>query len=54
MGLYMAVCNETNNAKAFTSYEDFKEFAVKEKYAYSYFELGEINEIADVDLFYYE
>lgn len=52
--LYMAICNETNNVKMFAGYEDFKEFAVKERYAYSYYELGEAKEIMDVGLFYYE
>jgi hypothetical protein len=54
MELYLAICNETNNSKVFISYEDFKEFAVKERYAYSYFKLGDAVEIADVDLYYYE
>ncbi|MCM3387248.1 hypothetical protein M3649_03765 [Ureibacillus chungkukjangi] len=54
MDLYLAVCDETNTAKVFTDYEDFREFAVKERYAYSYFKLGNVDEIPDVELFYYD
>lgn len=54
MGLYFAICSESNNVKVFTGYEDFKEFAIKERYAYSYYEIGSAREIADVDLFYYD
>lgn len=54
MELYLAVCSETNTTKVFIGYEDFKEFAVKERYAYSYFKLGDVTEIPDVDLFYYD
>lgn len=54
MSMYLAVCNDTNNVKMFTNYDEFKDFAVQNRYAYSYFELGDLREIPDVDLFYYE
>lgn len=52
MDLYLAICNETNTVKMFTDYRRFKDFAVEEKYRYSYFNVGEVEEIPDVDLFY--
>jgi hypothetical protein len=54
MEIYLAVCSETSAVKMFADYEKFKEFAVKERYAYSYFNLGSVEEIPDVDLFYYD
>lgn len=53
MGLYLAICHETNNVKAFTGFEDLKEFAISHKYSHSYYQLGEVQELMDVDLFYY-
>lgn len=54
MELYLAVCAETNNVKMFTSYEEFKEFAVQARYSHEYYKLGAIEQIMDVDLFYYD
>ncbi len=54
MNIYLAVCSETNTVKMFTCYEDFKEFAIEERYAYNYYEIGNAVEIPDVDLFYYD
>lgn len=53
MDLFIAIDTETNDVKMFIGYEDLKEFAEKERYAYDYFKLGDLREIPDVDLFYY-
>lgn len=54
MELYLAICSETNNVKMFTGYEEFKEFAVKNRYSHDYYRIGAIEQVMDVDLFYYD
>lgn len=54
MELYMALDTDTNEAKIFADYDDFKGFAIEHRYAYNYYSLGETYEYTDVELFYYE
>lgn len=54
MGLFVAVNNSTNIVRMFTNYDDLKEFSIKKQYSYSYYRIGEAEEIPDIDLFYYE
>lgn len=54
MELFIAINNETNEVKMFNNREDLKEFAIKKQYSYSYYVLGDVEEIPDIDLFYYE
>lgn len=53
MELYLAVNTKTNDVKMFIGYEDLREFSIEERYAYDYFKLSNLEEIPDVDLFYY-
>lgn len=50
--MYVAICNETNNVKMFIGFEELKEFAQEHKYSYSYYQLGDVRDISDVELEY--
>lgn len=51
--LYMAVNSETNETLVFTGYEDLREFAMSNKYAYNYYNLGDVEELIDSELGYW-
>lgn len=53
MEFYLAVCNETRDVKLFVDYSEFKDFSIEKRYSYSYYSLEGMEEIPDVDLFYY-
>lgn len=51
MKLYLAIDNETGEVKAFTGFEDLRDFSKKEEYAYDYYSIPVDEEFMDVHLF---
>lgn len=49
----MAVCDETNQVKIFNSFDKFKEFSEEMRYSWTYYTIGGVEEVRDVDLFLY-
>lgn len=51
MNLYLAVDSETGDVKAFTGFEDLRDFSKAEEYGYDYYSIPVEEEFADVHLF---